>query len=168
MEVVLTGRLVLLDAGATAPAEAAPNNMAEEDKKLAASHEDTTPPGLADDPKAAATPSEQPKDAAAGAQEEAAAEAAMVVDESGNKKGGAKYRWEGKWYFRGNKNKSSTFAYKVSELGKLEHVWLQSKGRRGGPDKQACLLLSAACPSHHFFFLTRGPEGLASMPAISF
>ena len=38
----------------------------------------------------------------------------MVVDEAVNKEGGAKYRWEGKWYFRGNKNKSSTFSYEVS------------------------------------------------------
>lgn len=172
MEVVLTGRLVLLNQEATTEA-APPNNKAEEEEKklAAASHEDTKPPGLGDDAKTAATPAEQPKDAAAGPQEEAAtqdvvagAEAAMVVDE---KKGGAKYRWEGKWYFRGNKNKSSTFSYQVSCSKAWEDLgWLQCQGKRGGRG-----ISRHACSSHlqsAAFILSSRLEGLASMQAISF
>ncbi len=119
MEVVLTGRLVLLHEVATATAEAAPNKT-EEEKKLA-SHEDTALSGPVHEAKMTTTASERRRDAASGLHEEttapgvaAGAETSMVVDEAAHNKDGAKYRWEGKWYFRGNKNKSSTFAYEVS------------------------------------------------------
>jgi len=119
MEVVLTGRLVLLHQVATATAEAAPKKT-EGEKKLA-SHEDTAPSGPVHEVKATTTPFQRSKNIAAGPLEVTAtsgvatgAETTMLVDEAAHKKDGAKYRWEGKWYFRGNKNKSSTFAYDVS------------------------------------------------------
>lgn len=94
MEVVLTGRLVKEE---EEHCGTLPIKLENPPPPCAGRTEEQTAPSLPSEP---ALASAAPTDEIA---ERAEGQPAVIP-----------YQWQGKWYFRGNKNKSSTFAYQVS------------------------------------------------------